>query len=86
MQQGKHADMQMQWSVTDPNIGARSVEEVIEKCKLGKQTRIATTANTNHCFLSYQFEQVVIDTPHLFLRILDKLTDLLIRDLMIHMP
>ena len=41
-------------AVVDPNKGARSVEEIMENASSEKQTRIATIANTNHCFLSYQ--------------------------------
>ena len=81
---GKRADMQMQWSVTDPNKGARSVEEIMEKCKLGKTNKNRYNCKHQPLFPFIPIKQVVIDTLHLFLRISDKLTDLLIRDLRIH--
>ena len=43
-------DMQLQWSISDPSKGARTVREIMEKCK---QTRIGKIANTHHFFLLF---------------------------------
>ena len=50
---GKHADMQIRWSITDPIRGARTVKEIVEKCKLGKRTRTNTTVKTHHYSLTF---------------------------------
>ena len=44
-------------AVVDSSKGARSVEEIMENARSEKQTKIATTANANHCFLSYQLNE-----------------------------
>jgi len=75
---GKRDDMTMEWSLTDVSKGARTIEEIAEKSTLGKQRY-----NCRHLplFRFIPIERVIIDTLHLFLRISDNLTDLLIRDL-----
>ena len=32
----QRSDMQLEWSISDPRKGARTIEEISEKCKLGK--------------------------------------------------
>ena len=81
---GKRADMEIQWSITDPIRGSRTVEEIEEKCKLGKRNKNRYNCKNPPLFPFIPIKQVIIDTLHLFLRISDKLTDLLIRDLRIH--
>ena len=78
---GKRDDMTMEWSLTDSSKEARTIEEIATKSTLGK--RNAERYNCCHIplFPFIPIERVIIDTLHLFLRISDNLTDLLIRDL-----
>ena len=76
--------MQIQWSITDPIRGARTVEEITAKCKLGKTNKNRYNCKNLPLFSFIPIKQVVIDTLHLFLRVSDRLTDLLIHDLRIH--
>lgn len=80
----QRSDMQLHWSISDPSKGARSVEEIMEKCKLGKRNKNRYNCKQAPLFPFIPIKRVMIDTLHLFLRISDKLTDLLIRDLRIH--
>ena len=79
----KWADMTIQWSITDPKKGVRNIEEIMQKCKLGKRNKDRYNCRHPPLFPFIPIKQVIIDTLHLFLRISDKLTDLLIRDLRI---
>ena len=81
---GQRSDMEIQLSITDPIRGARTVEEITEKCKLGKRNKDQYNYKNPPLFPFIPIKQVIIDTLHLFLRILDRLIDLLIRDLRIH--
>ena len=75
---GKFVDMQIQWSITDVIRGARTVKEIVEKYKLGKRNKNRYNCINPPLFPFIPIKQVIIDTLHLFLRISDKLTDLLI--------
>ena len=81
---GQHSDMEIQWSITDPIRGARTVEEITEKSKLGKRNKDWYNCKNPPLLPFIPIKQVIIDTLHLVLRISDRLTDLLIRDLRIH--
>ena len=78
MPQGKCADMQIQWSITDLIRAARTVKEIVEKCKFGKRNKNRYNCKNPPLFPFIPIKRVIIDTLHLFLRISDKLTDLLI--------
>lgn len=73
-------DLSKMWSLTDRKHGARSIEEIIAKSSLPKS---AEWYNCSHrlVFPSIPIDHVVIDTLHLFLRLTDLLTNLLIQDL-----
>ena len=77
-------DMKLQWSISDPSKGARTVREIMEKCKLAKTNKNRYNCKHPPLFPFISINRVIIDTLHLFLRISDKLTDLLIRDLRIY--
>ena len=67
--------MELEWSISDPEKGekgARTVQEIKEKCKLSKRKF--------NCPL-FPMKRVVIDTLHLFLCVTNVLINLLIRDL-----
>ena len=75
--------MDMQWSITDSNIGARTVKEITAKSKLGKTSKQRFNCIKPPLFDFIPMDRVVIDSLHLFLRISDVLTNLLIRDIRI---
>ena len=78
---GKRDDMTLEWSLTDVNKGARTIEEIAMKSTLGKQNAERYNCCRVPLFPFIPIKRVIIDTLHLFLRISDNLTDLLIRDL-----
>lgn len=80
---GMRFDMTQEWSLTDPTKGARTVDEIAEKSKLGKRNKDRFNCSHVCLFPFVPIERVVIDTLHMFLRISDVLTNLLIRDLRI---
>ena len=71
------------WSITDKNQGARTIEEIAEKSKLGKSSKYWFNCSRKPIFSFIPLQHVVIDSLHLFLRISDVLINLLIRDLRI---
>ena len=77
----KRDDMTIEWSITDVSKGARTIEEILDKCTLGKQSKNRFNCSRAPLFQFIPIKRVIIDTLHLFLRISDNLTDLLIRDL-----
>ena len=79
----KRDDMTMEWSLTDVSKGARTIEEISEKSALGKHSKERYNCCHTPMFPFIPIQRVIIDTLHLFLRISDNLTDLLIRDLRI---
>ena len=80
---GQRHDMSMQWSITNPFHGARTVEEITIKSKLGKTSKQRFNCSRPPMFDFIPMDHVMIDSLHLFLRISDVLTNLLIRDLRI---
>ena len=80
---GMRSDMKQEWSLTDPKKGARTIDEITEKSVLGKKNKNRFNCSHVPLFPFVPIEQVVIDTLHMFLRISDILTNLLIRDLRI---
>ena len=77
----KRSDMSLEWSITDPEKGARTIEEIQTKSKLGKRNKDRFSCCQSPIFPFIPIERVVIDSLHLFLRIGDVLINLLIRDL-----
>ena len=76
-------DMTRNWSISDQSKGARTIEEITEKSKLGKTNKNRFNCCRAPMFPFIPMERVVIDSLHLFLRISDVLINLLIRDLRI---
>ena len=76
-------NMALTWSIQDQPKGARTVEEITEKCKLGKTSKNRFNCCHPPMFPFIPMDQVIIDSLHLFLRIADVLINLLIRDLRI---
>jgi len=74
-------DMNLTWSLTDPDKGGRTVKEITEKAKLAKTSKSRYNCCRAPLFSFIPLERVVIDSLHLFLRVLDVLINLLIRDL-----
>ena len=79
----QRSDMTKTWSITDKNQGARTIEEIAEKSKLGKSSKYRFNCSRKPIFSFIPLQRVVIDSLHLFLRISDVLINLLIRDLMV---
>ena len=80
---GKRHDMDTQWSITNTDQGARTVEEITVKSKLGKTSKQRFNCSRPPMFDFIPMNRVVIDSLHLFLRISDVLINLLIRDIRI---
>ena len=76
-------DMSLTWSIQDQSKGARTVEEIKDKCKLGKTSKKRFNCCHPPIFPFVPIQRVIIDSLHLFLRIADVLINLLIRDLRI---
>ena len=51
----ERCDMDLEWSITDPTNGARTIEEITEKAKLGKQTRNGITVVENQLSLLFLY-------------------------------
>ena len=73
-------DMSLEWSITDPAKGARTIEVIAEKGKLGKTSKNRFNCSQAPMFPFIPIQRVVIDSLHLFLRIADVLINLLIQD------
>ena len=69
-------DIQRAWSLSNSAQGARSLEEIANFAKSKKLNCKATPL-----FSFTPLDHVIIDTLHLFLRLSDNLTELLIREL-----
>jgi len=70
-------------SISDLNKGARTIQEISEKAKLPKKSKLHFNCSETPIFSFIPIQRVVIDHLHLFLRISDVLINLLIRDLQI---
>ena len=79
----KRHDMSLQWSITKTDQEARTVEEIAAKSGLSKRSPQRFNCSRPPMFNFIPMPHVVIDSLHLFLRISDVLTNLLIRDLQI---
>lgn len=79
----QRSNMALSWSIQDQSKGARTIEEIQEKCKLGKTSKSRFNCCHPPMFPFIPIERVIIDSLHLFLRIADVLINLLIRDLRI---
>ena len=60
-------DMQLQWSISDPSKGARTVQDIKEKCKLGKTNKNRYNCKHPPLFPFIPINRVVIHTLHLSL-------------------
>ena len=78
---GKRWDMNITWSLTDPEKGARTVKEISDKSKLAKSSKNRYNCCRVPILPFIPLQRVVIDSLHLFLRIADVLINLLIRDI-----
>ena len=76
--------MTKEWSIVDQAKGARTIEEITAMSKLGKGNPNRNNCSHEPLFPFVPIERIVIDSRHMFLRISDTLTDLLIRDLVIN--
>ena len=74
-------NMSLEWSLTDPGKGARTITEIAELAKLGKSSKKRYNCSRSPVFPFIPIDHVIIDSLHLFLRISDVLINLLIRDL-----
>ena len=45
----QRSDMKLTWSITDATKGARTIEEITKKSKLGKRTRNISVTMLCHC-------------------------------------
>ena len=79
----KRFDMAVQWSMSDLNKGARTIQEISEKAKLPRRSTIRFNCSETPIFPFIPIQRVIIDHLHLFLRISDVLINLLIRDLQV---
>ena len=79
----KRHDMSLQWSITDSDKGARTVEEIAAKSTLPKTSKLQFNCSRSPMFDFIPMPHVVIGLLHLFLRVSDVLTNLLIRDFLI---
>ena len=77
----ERCNMELEWSITDPTKGARTIEEITKKAKLGKTNNERYNCCGKPAFPFIPIHRVVIDPLHMFLRISDVLINLLIRDL-----
>ena len=68
-------DVQRQWSISDTDKGARTIQENIDLAKRGRSHKAYNVSNTP-LFKSIPLTHVVIDNLHLFLRTSDMLIDL----------
>ena len=80
----QRSNMDLEWSISDPTKGARTIEEIKEKSKLSKRSKLRFSCCRDPLFPFIPIKRVVIDSLHLFLRITDVLINLLIRDLRIY--
>ena len=79
----QRADIDLEWSITDSNKGARTTQEIREKAMLSQRSKVQFSCCRTPLFSFIPMEGVVIDTLHLFLQISDVLINLLIHDLRI---
>ena len=75
--------MDKEWSVSNPNKGARTIDEIAKKSKLSKKNTNRFNCSHVPIFSFIPIERVVIDSLHMFLCISDTINNLLIRDLRI---
>ena len=73
--------MTTEWSLTDKQKGARTIEEITENSTLGKHSKERYNCSHIQLFPFIPIKWVIIDTLHLFPHISDNPTDLLIRSL-----
>ena len=59
-------DMALQWSLIDFTKGARSIEEITEKAKLQKKSKVCFSCSKTPIFSFIPLHRVVIDNLHLF--------------------
>ena len=77
---GDRHDPDKRWSISDKELGARTIEENVSTSSLAKSKRQFNVSN-KPLFPSIPLTNVVIDNLHLFLRVSDVLIRLLITEL-----
>ncbi|XP_069103679.1 uncharacterized protein [Argopecten irradians] len=77
----ERGDLEKQWSIKNCAFGARPVDYVYEANKSKKRKQATYSVVNEPIFPEIHLTDVVIDVLHLFLRITDKLTALLIMEL-----
>ena len=78
----KRYDTSVQWSITDTNKGARTIDEIKQFCSRSSKCGVETFGCIKEpIFSSTPIDHVIPDILHLFLRISDVLTNLLILEL-----
>lgn len=73
-------DVDKHWSITDPTLGARTIEENVKVSQLPKSKRKHNVSRLP-LFPTIPLQNVVIDNLHLLLRVSDILIDLMIVEL-----
>ena len=76
-------NMNLKWSMNDTQYGARTIEEISSMAQLSKNNKNRYNCKHKPIFPFIPINYVVIDTLHMFLRIMDVLINLLIRDIRI---
>ena len=76
-------DMTKEWSIFDVEKGARTIEDISSRSKLGKRNAQRLNCARAPMFDFIPMHRVIIDSLHLFLKIADILINLLIRDIRI---
>ena len=59
--------MSKKWSITDTQLGARIINKITKKSKLGKSSTQHFNCAREPLFSTVPFNRVVIDSLHLFL-------------------
>lgn len=80
----ERSNTKLKWLISDPEKGARTIQEIKGKCKISKRSKSRFSCCRDPLFPFIPIKRVVIDILHLFLRITDVLINLLIRDLRIN--
>lgn len=73
-------NMETEWSMSDVNKGARTVEDIVE-CANERAKKIRFNCFSSPLFPSIPVTKVVLDTLHLFLRVADELRNQLLAEL-----
>ena len=70
-------DISQKWSISDPNCGARSIKETTDYMNL-RSTEARKGYVNKPIFSTVEYNEIVVDLLHMYLRITDRLIDGLI--------